>query len=460
MAQDLNPSYRNAKLRYYRAFVKRYPRLSDWFAAPLVERVGRVVGESFREPSHPASFRARTYLVYLGLRGYCPFDYSWLFAPEQLPIVEPAEALGIDLGARKLVEEAVALGFNPNSARQAMHWSISRIALHTGIFDVASITNDLIVEALEAIRHFADQSDLERFYPSAQQYRQGAAKNWITHLHQLQVVLYHRGQIAEEPRKLMPGWKPPLVLPPRMQAVADKWLDARRLTDRPATVGKLELTIRRFGDWLSEHHPEVVSWADVTRDHCLTWLQHLVDEPTERTGKPLGVVSRIQRASGLGQFFRDTAAWQWEDVPGRSLLGPGDSPKSPIKVPRFIPDAELDKLMPVINEIACPFQRAALLIARWSGARRDEIRRLPIDCLDRYADGTGRLRLPARKTYKERVVPLHDDAVAALDKVIDLRSNAPERPFVDELTGQPVRYLFMQHGKLLSTLLPTLSFAR
>ncbi|MEU4413270.1 hypothetical protein [Nocardia salmonicida] len=30
-------------------------------------------------------------------------------------------------------------------------------------------------------------------------------------------------------------------------------------------------------------------------------------------------------------------------------------------------------------------------------------------------------------------------------------SGAPERPFTDELTGQPVRYLFMQHGKLLST---------
>ncbi|OKI28589.1 hypothetical protein A6A25_30710 [Saccharothrix sp. CB00851] len=107
--------------------------------------------------------------------------------------------------------------------------------------------------------------------------------------------------------------------------------------------------------------------------------------------------------------------------------------------------------MPVVDEIACPFQRAALLVARWSGARRDEIRRLPIDCLDRYADGTGRLRLPARKTYKERVVPLHEDGTTALQKVVDLRRDGRERPFTDELTGQPVRYLFMQHGKLLST---------
>jgi hypothetical protein len=38
-------------------------------------------------------------------------------------------------------------------------------------------------------------------------------------------------------------------------------------------------------------------------------------------------------------------------------------------VPRFIPDHELGQLMPVIDEITCPFQRAALLAIRWSGAR-------------------------------------------------------------------------------------------
>lgn len=106
--------------------------------------------------------------------------------------------------------------------------------------------------------------------------------------------------------------------------------------------------------------------------------------------------------------------------------------------------------MPVINEITCPFQRAALLVARWSGARRDEIRHLPLDCLDHYPDGTARLRLPGRKTYKERVVPLHQDAADAVQKVIELRKDGPERPFSDSRTGEQIRYLFMDHGKLLS----------
>ena len=74
---------------------------------------------------------------------------------------------------------------------------------------------DHITEALEAVRLFSERDDLHLFYPSAQNYRDNAAKQWITHLHQLQVVLFHRGQIATQPRKLMPSWKPPLVLPPK-----------------------------------------------------------------------------------------------------------------------------------------------------------------------------------------------------------------------------------------------------
>jgi integrase len=59
-------------------------------------------------------------------------------------------------------------------------------------------------------------------------------------------------------------------------------------------------------------------------------------------------------------------------------------------------------------------------MARWSGARRGEIQRLAVDCLDRYPDGTARLRLPAGKTYRERIVPLHEEATA-LQALIDFR---------------------------------------
>lgn len=407
---SFNRQYLNAKMRYYRDFRARWPDLEVWFTEPLVERAGRLPGESFHRPSFPTSHRARTYQTYLGLRGYATFDYRWMFAVGQLRVHDQAALLGIDPGTMALVEEAVALGYNRLSAKQAMHWSVARIALRNGLTDVADITADHVAEVLEAIRLFPEDPEFASFYPSAQQFYEGPLKSWITHLHQLEVVLFHRGQVATQPRKLMPSRKSALTLPPRMLAVAQKWLAARRLTDAPSTVDKLELAVRTFCRWLEANHPGITTFADVTRDHCLGWIGHIAEAPTEKTGKPLGVMSRIQRISGLSQFFRDTALWQYPDVPGHTLIGAGDAPKFPLKVPRYIPVDELDQLMPTIDAIACPFQRAAALVARWSGARRTEIQRLPMDCLDHYPDSTARLRLSGRKTYKERVVPLHEDA--------------------------------------------------
>ena len=449
--QAIDEPYRRQKLREYRSFLRRWPELRAWFDAPLVERIGRLRGDPPRRGSFSLSYRVRSYLVFLGLHGYATFDYPWLLAASQVNLGRAAAAAGVDLGIDTLVAEAVALGFNRGSANQAMHWGVSRILLHNGLRHVDDITESHIAEALAAVRSFGDRPDLACFYGAPADYRLGQAKSWVTQLHELQVVLFHRGQITVQPRKLMPTYAAPDELPPRMQGVLARWLAARRLTDRPSTVYKLGLAVRRFGTWLGEHDPTIESFADVTRDHCLAFLQSLVEQPSSFTGRPLCTLSRIGRTSGLSMFFHDTAAWGWDDVPGRPLLGPRDAPRRPARVPRFIPETELTQFMAAIAQLECPFQRAALLVARWCGARRGEIQRLALDCLDRYPDGTARLRIPAGKTHRERIVPLHDEAAVAVQTVIDLRSSGSERAFVDTVTGAPTRYLFMQHGKLLST---------
>jgi integrase len=136
-------------------------------------------------------------------------------------------------------------------------------------------------------------------------------------------------------------------------------------------------------------------------------------------------------------------------VPTRPLLGPGDLPHVPLCVPRYIPEDELARLMHAVRAWPCPYQRAALLVARWSGARREEIGRLAVDCLDRYPDGTARLRIPAGKTKCERMVPIHEEAAAAIRAVQALRRG--ERGFCDTQTGSPTRYLFLHRGKPFST---------
>ncbi len=86
--QAINPQYHLRKLRY-RNFLERWPSLPAWFAAPLAERVGRIRGDDSRHPSFPTSYLARSYLVFLGLRGYARFDYAWLLGSEQLILHRP-----------------------------------------------------------------------------------------------------------------------------------------------------------------------------------------------------------------------------------------------------------------------------------------------------------------------------------------------------------------------------------
>ena len=116
----------------------------------------------------------------------------------------------------------------------------------------------------------------------------------------------------------------------------------------------------------------------------------------------------------------------------------------------YIPRADLDRLMDAISALPDPFQRAAIIVARWSGARRSELRRLTTDCLDSYADGTARLRMPVGKTGRERMIPLHDEAADALRTVLAIRANVADRDLPDERTGQLVRFVFVWRGKLMS----------
>ena len=355
------------------------------------------------------------------------------------------EEMGFGRGVTRLVEEATGLGFEYSTAEKSLRWAVSRIFLHSATPQVESIRESHLTEFAEALRRFGTRTDIALFYGSLEQYLEDA-KVFQARPHRLHTVLYHRGQIDTEPAKkqaqpLAPTGKP------RMQSILDHYLAARRLTDEPATVRKFRTNVRRFIFWIEQVHPTVETFAQVTRDHILEFAEFLTMDPNPVTGQPLSVGTRRQSLSSLSVFFQDVAFWQWADVPSHPLLKSGDLPKLPQRVPRYIPDHELDQLMPAIRGVKCPYQRAALLIARWSGARREEIQRLSIDCLDSYPDGTARLRIPAGKTKRERMVPLNQEAAEAIRF---LQQQKRGRGLRDRQTGVATRYLFLQRGKLLS----------
>jgi integrase len=235
-----------------------------------------------------------------------------------------------------------------------------------------------------------------------------------------------------------------------MQVVIDRYLGVRRLQSAPKTVTGIARGLRYFVEWLAGAYPQVVSLAEIRREHVAAFAEALQAQKSTRTGLPLVATSRRGILAPVAAFFHDTATWGWEGVPDHPLLMTGDFPRLPEHVPRFIPDDELARLMAAVRLLPCPYQRAALLIARWSGARRGEIRRLAVDCLDHYPDRerTWRLRIPAGKTYRERLVPLHDEAAEAIQAIQQLDPGA--RGFPDEKTGLETRYLFVRRGEQLS----------
>lgn len=445
LRQRLSVDHPRHQLHAYTRFVAEYPELNEWFRAPLADRVGCLRGESTKT----YSARARPYLYFLALRGYARFDWEWIIAVRQhrlcTDLLEPRMAKGME----SLVETAADLGYASIYAREKLGRVLKCLYLHLPTPDVDAIGETEIDEFAGALRAFGDRQDLNLFFGSPERHRK-ALRSYRSELHLLRVVLYHRGRIAVEPRRGRRVPPPPPAPRARMEVVIERYLRARRAQGaRPATIAKFGWVLRRFSSWVAGEHEELMSFSEVTREHVLEYSLALDASISTQTGRPLTLETKLSRLANLSVFFQDVAAWGWEDAPTRPLLGARDLPKRPVRIPKYIPEEELSRLMEAIRELPCSYQRAALLIARWCGARRGEIRNLELDCLDSYPDGTPRLRIPVGKSKSERIVPLNEEAATAIR---DLQTLARDgRGFRDEQTGVEARRLFVHRGQRYSS---------
>ena len=173
------PVYRRM-LRHARdEFLAHYPDLEMWFAAPLLERVGRERRDGVRSSCKTLGYQARSYLHYLGLKGYAWFDWEWLLAVARHRIWELDERLCLTLrhDVDAFIQEAVRLGYSSH-ARQSMFWAVSRIVLHAGDPRVAAIDETQVDALVEAVRRFGDRSDVALFHGSVARYQRLANKGF------------------------------------------------------------------------------------------------------------------------------------------------------------------------------------------------------------------------------------------------------------------------------------------
>ncbi|WP_457125738.1 tyrosine-type recombinase/integrase [Mycobacteroides abscessus] len=447
-------------LRQYRArFITRYPDLSEWFERPLRERIGWRKGESQSRRLAPTgefdytagyiNHNARPYLIYLGLTGRARLDWGWLLG---IGILKPwaiADGLGLPLSGQvdELLDRQMALGHCDAHTRQRVHWAIPRLLLHKGTSDIEQITIDDIEEMRQAIRDICEIPEFDTVMPPKTM--QTGPKVWNSYTFQTGVALYHAGIIHEIPQRNR--YKPlrPVSNIPVIKPVFERYLIERALIDRPGSVEETRQALRRFSSWVEENRPKLKSLNELNRDDLVEFMTWLKSQKKIRP--PYDPVSNaFQRLiiHQVAMFFRRAAEAEWDEVPARAPLSPRDIPRLITRIPRAIPAGDLEPLLEAIRDLECPLQRCALLVARWSGARRGEIRKLHMDCLSAYPDGTARLRLAAGKSAKERMVPLHEEAADAIRAVLEIRATQPDRPIYDIELGQPVRYLFLRHGRL------------
>lgn len=465
---------RSNRMRVYDDFTARWPSLQDWFDAPLADRLHDREGCVPRGHPHGGASVVMPYLTYLSLVRGVGLDYELLLArtfasPFTTSVHQEALAVDVALFGRH-VERLVQLGYAPGGARQHLAWPLGRMLLHRGDPDLSALTVADLDGLRAAISAFAVRlraEPLRAFYgrpsrsPRTRQNEEIAQAFLATasgRLHAAQVLLFNTGQIDRTPLsraeaatwtdRLAPGGAPPLI-----GAVIERFLrlHLEANLDRPQTVRHFRDALHRLVRWLSVEHPDIVSLDQLHREHAEGFLRWLGAQTSTHTGAPLALTTRRSVITLLARFVNETAAWGWDDVPGRVLFVRGDIPKTPKTLPRFIPDHELTALMSAVEQLADPHQRAALIVARWSGARRDEIRRLSIDCLDSYPDDHPRLRIPVGKGHAERSIPLHPDAADALRPIIELARAQDARDRYDPCAGREVRHVFLVRGKLLSS---------
>jgi integrase/recombinase XerD len=244
-----------------------------------------------------------------------------------------------------------------------------------------------------------------------------SGRNLAAIFHRLQLTLFHAGHLSGLGRPDRPdpvavtGWA---AAPTHFANTARRYLDQVQVSLRPNTIKHIEHDLRVFALWLAANHPKVAGCADLDRHHIEAFKQHLLTQPTRRTGKPLNRVSIKNTLINLHCFFDRIADWGYNDAPARPLIFIGDLPIIDKPLPRFLDDAAAAKLQRAAREDSDPLSRLIVELLARTGIRRGELLTLTVDAVVQIGSAYW-LRIPVGKLHNDRYIPLHPQLKDLLD---------------------------------------------
>lgn len=449
-------------------FQEKWPDLESWFHVDIKIR-SEFRDQDGENPLLPGESHSwMPYLKYLSIIKGVSLDYPFLFSRSFTSLLMdqrpgPSE-YGIDMNVvtslRTVLDD---LGYGSNSKRSALNFCLGRILLHKGTPSIRSITNSDIETFRTAIYEVCDQIESDGI--RSVYFRRGSASdsaNSFRSTAKSRAFLFHQAMFQTGLVDAPPKPKDPRIrrytkfgtdkISPGIAMTFSTY--CRILESRgelaASTQDSIAMSLHTFGRFLYRDFPTVDSVEELTRSHVEAFLTYMRHEPSPVTGRLYSTTYQKRHISHLVRMFEEMHSLGYIGEGTLGIVSRLDMPKSNLPLPRYLTTSELDQLDAQIDAWPQPEQRAALLVLRWTGARRDEVRRLTIDALGSYPDGQPKLRIPAGKTGREREVPLHPKAAAALQEVIDARKRVAMRGLYDDRAARTVKHLFVKRGRLPS----------
>ena len=221
---------------------------------------------------------------------------------------------------------------------------------------------------------------------------------------------------------------------PILAATMTRYLDQIALSLQPSTISAIDGILRRFAGYLTSHHPEIKTLADVERIHIEAFKKYLPTRPG-KNGRPPLARSTIGMTLGiLRTFFERVSEWDYPDAPGRVLIFNGDLPVRDETLPKFLTDTDAAKLMRTVAEEE-PVRRLVIEMLARTGLRIGELCDLTADAVA-FISGRHWLRVPIGKLHNDRYIPLHPLLVELLNQHQNGRTDDYDRLIL--WNGRPV----------------------
>jgi integrase len=404
-------------------FLRGWPDPQQWTAEPVQVRLA-------------ASADKRAFVMFLMFTGRLRPGYDYL-VHRKFPTFWrdlPPGPMADDLD--RFLTAASELGFTERTRSGVGSQVIGRLLIQTGRRLDALVDSDFDdLLAASAARHGGTSPS--RHYSSA--------------VHTARQVLFHLGILTRQPVNATSLLRQSFEQ--RMRDATDllrptfvAYLDRLTATHSRGTVTGAASRLNHFAAHLAAVDSQLASLADLDRRrHVETYLTATAEALNSRTGAPIAISERRGRVLAISCLLNDITEWGWPEAPERKLVFRSDIPKIPRALPRYLtPDLDR-RLTWALEDWPDRLSADALLLQRATGLRIGELVDLEMDCVHEIHGQGAWLKVPLGKLQTERMVPLDEETVALIDRIVAHRSAG--RPLPHPRTGRATDFLLTHHGR-------------